>query len=90
MALQKSIKQSDGVLTNYHRILFVQSTINSHISISVFSYINEETRHDVSTEEVHPYISCTTYETAYKENMTVEEAYSYLKTLPVFEGAEDV
>ena len=37
-----------------------------------------------------PYKVAITYETDYKENMTVKEAYDYLKTLPEFEGAEDI
>jgi hypothetical protein len=44
MALKKTVVQRDGIPTDYHRILFVQSTINSHTSIAVLSYLNEEAR----------------------------------------------
>lgn len=37
-----------------------------------------------------PYRKAMTYETDYDESMTVEKAYEYLKTLPVFVDAEDV
>lgn len=89
MALAKPIKQPDGVTTNYHRILFIQSTINSHVSIVVLSYIDEESRRAV-TENGLTYKASITYEKDYEENMTVKKAYMYLKTLPAFEGAEDI
>lgn len=89
MALQKSITQDNGVVTNYHRIQFIQSSINSHTSIAVLSYINQNGRDKESTES-KPYKTAVTYETDYVENMTVESAYDYLKTLPEFEGAIDV
>lgn len=89
MALLKPITQRDGVVTNYHRILLMQSVINSHTSISVLSYINEEGRQNEDSEDP-PYKSAITYETDYVENMTIENAYNYLKSLPEFEGAEDI
>lgn len=89
MALQKTIVQNDGVITNYHRILYTQSSINSHNSIAVLSYINEDSRKNESAEN-HPYTAAITYEKDYEENMTIESAYEYLKTLPEFEGAVDV
>ena len=94
MALYKEIKQEDGVTTNYHRILYVDSTINSHISIAVLSYVDNKARAAEQQSEdesiVTPYKRAATYETDYCENMTVKQAYDYLKTLPEFEGAEDV
>lgn len=87
MALQKEIMQKNGVSTNYHRILFVHSTINYNISIAVLSYLNEESRRSDNSEK---FVVSVTYEVPYQENMTVEQAYEYLKTLPEFEGAVDV
>ena len=91
MALFKEIRQEDGVTTSYHRILYVQNMIKSHCSIAVVSYVDDCAR----TEELEgviarPYQSSITYETKYDENMTVEKAYEFLKTLPQFEGATDV
>lgn len=85
MALSKEIKQDDGVVTTYHRILFIQITTNRQNSIAVMSYIDEESR-----QTARPYCGAVTYETDYDETMTVEDAYNYLKTLPEFEGATDV
>lgn len=89
MALQKEIKQDDGVTTMYHRILFLRAVINSHVSIAVLSYVDEASREKEVNGE-RPYKMAITYEKPYKENMTVEEAYDYLKTLPAFAGAVDV
>ena len=89
MALYKPVTQDDGVVTSYHRILYLQSMINSHVSIVVLSYVNNELRSSESAE-FNPYKRAVTYEIDYKENMTIAEAYSYLKTLDVFKDAEDV
>lgn len=89
MALFKNIIQEDGVPTNYHRILLTQLVINSHTSISVLSYVNQSSRQGESGG-ANPYKASVTYETDYIENLSIEDAYKYLKTLPQFEGAEDV
>lgn len=88
MALEKTITQEDGIVTNYHRILFVQSTINRQNSIAVLSYVNEASR--LTEETGNPYTKSITYEKPYEENMTISDAYEFLKTLPEFSGAVDV
>lgn len=91
MALKKEIKQADGVVTNYHRVLFLQQTVNRQNSISVLSYVDEEAREGEQNHTIaQPYCASNTYETNYSEDMTIEKAYEFLKTLPEFEGAEDV
>ena len=91
MALYKEIRQDDGVITSYHRILFVQHMINRHNSIAVISYVDDESRNNEKTAEMtQPYQKSVTYETDYDPNMTVETAYAWLKTLPQFEGSTDV
>ena len=91
MALCKSIKQDDGVTTNYHRILFIQNIINHHTSIAVLSYVDETSRTEEQIGEIeNPYKRSITYETVYVPNMTTEMAYGYLKTLPEFTGATDI
>jgi len=91
MALKKVIKQSDGITTEYHRIINMIMNINQSISISVNSYVDEESR-DIERDPVsgYPYNQNITFTTDYVENMTIEDAYEYLKTLEMFEGAEDV
>lgn len=89
MALKKEVRQDNGVVTNYHRILYVMSTTNSHVSIAVLSYIDAAGR-NMENSVTEPYKVAVTYEKEYEENMTIEDAYEYLKTLPEFEGAEDI
>lgn len=91
MALNKAIRQSDGVTTNYHRILFLQKTINKCNSIAVLSYVDEAARDGEKEATLQqPYCHSITYITNYDADMTVAAAYDYLKTLPQFEGAVDV
>ena len=90
MALFKSIKQDDGVTTNYHRILYITITTNRQNSIAVLSYVDSDSRSGEKTDIMaQPYQKAITYETSYDPNMTIEDAYGYLKTLPAFEGAID-
>lgn len=90
MALYKEIRQNDGVRTTYHRIMFLQQTINKQNSIAVLSYTDEEARRFEQDSEYRPYRKSVTYEIDYDPNMTVEDAYTYLKTLDVFAGATDI
>ena len=90
MAIMKAITQEDGVTTNYHRILYVQNMPNSHTSIAVLSLVSDEVREEQKAGDIeHPYTYSVTYETEEHDDLTVSEAYDYLKTLPAFEGAED-
>ena len=90
MALYKEIRQNDGVRTTYHRIMFLQQTVNRQNSIAVLSYTDEEARKFEQDGEYRPYRKSVTYEVDYDPTMTVEDAYEYLKTLDVFTGAEDI
>lgn len=91
MALYKEIKQSDGVTTKYHRVLYVMITTNRQNSIAVLSYVDDESRTSEKEEAMaQPYQKSVTYEVPYDDCMTVEGAYEFLKTLPQFEGAEDI
>lgn len=91
MALYKEIKQPDGVTTKYHRILFVQITTNRQNSIAVLSYVDDESRSSELTDtDISPYQKSITYETDYDPDMTITDAYEFLKTLPEFEGATDI
>lgn len=91
MALYKPIRQDDGVTTNYHRILYLMQTVNRQNSIAVLSYVDSESRNDEKDSVIaQPYQKSITYEIPYDQNMTVDTAYKYLKTLPQFEGATDI
>lgn len=91
MALQKDVVQADGVTTRYHRILYVTITTNQQNSIAVVSYVDDCARENEKESVItHPYQKAVTYETEYDPTMNVAGAYSYLKTLPEFEGATDI
>lgn len=90
MALQKAIRQNDGITTNYHRILYLDLMVNSHNSIAVVSYLDKEAREDEASGG-NPYKQSITYELDYVEGMTIESAYEWLKTnRSEFYGAEDI
>lgn len=91
MALYKEILQADGVTTKYHRILYLHTTTNRQNSIAVLSYVDDQSRENEKENVLaQPYQKSVTYETTYDPTMTIESAYAYLKTLPVFEDATDV
>lgn len=91
MGLRKEIRQEDGVVTNYHRILYLRQTVNKQTSIAVVSYVDDMARSDEKTAVIgQPYKQAITYEIDYDESMTIEKAYDFLKTLPQFENAENV
>lgn len=91
MALYKEVRQDDGVVTKYHRILFIQLTTNRQNSIAVLSYVDDLSRDDEKDRVlVQPYQKSITYETTYDPAMTIESAYEYLKSLPEFDGATDI
>ena len=91
MALYKPIRQDDGVTTSYHRILYLIQTVNRNNSIAVLSYVDDMARTSEQENVIaQPYMKAVTYETNYDETMTIEKAYEYLKTLPLFEGATNI
>lgn len=89
MALNKAIRQEDGVTTSYHRVSYIHNTINRQTSLSVMSYVDKKARED-ELEGKSPYRQSKTFEVEYDENITPSKAYDILKSLPDFEGAEDV
>ena len=91
MALFKAVRQDDGVTTSYHRILYLTKTVNRQNSVAVLSYVDNDSREsEKANVMLQPYLKAVTYEMAYDPEMTIESAYGYLKTLPVFEGATDI
>lgn len=91
MAIYKEIRQDDGVTTKYHRILYLTQTVNRQNSIAVLSYVDDTSRTDEKDSVIaQPYQKSITYELPYDPTMTIESAYVYLKTLPQFEGSEDI
>lgn len=101
MALKKGIVGNDGVAVSYHRIIGVSMVVHGLISIEVGSYVNESYRNNQKVFEQEqsegkqttvtpPYILTRYFIMPYNNSFTISSAYEYLKTLPEFEGAEDV
>lgn len=91
MALNKPIRQKNGVTTSYHRIIYLTFTTNQHNSIAVTSYVDEPCRlEEKENADYRPFMEGKTYETEYDESMTIASAYAFLKTLPEFSGATDI
>lgn len=102
MAIKKQITSDNGVVTEYHRIAMVKIDTNQQNTILVHSYISEAGRQiekDYSegkyrdVDEVlikWPYVDAQYINCDYDGDMTISKAYEWLKSLPEYEGAEDI
>lgn len=102
MALKKTVTAKNGIVTEYHRIAMISVEVNQQNTILLYSYLSEDGRqiekdyvagkyNDMDSGLVpFPYYDAQYLHPDYDGTMTVEKAYEYLKTLPEFEGAEDV
>ena len=96
MALSKPIKQSNGIVLNYHRIADIRNVVNEKTYLDVISYVDKTERekeqkqpkYSPNREEV--YKMNNIYNLPYNDTLTIEDAYEYLKTLEVFGGSEDI
>lgn len=94
MALSKSIELDNGVVVKYHRITSLNIITNIHNVVEISSYTNESKRRSeleaIQTGgESNVFLYTTFMDVPYNQEATVESTYEYLKTLPIFEGAED-
>lgn len=102
MALKKTVRMQNGIATEYHRIAMLKIDINQEITILINSYLSEDGRQvekDYAEGKYKnvddglipfPYYNVEYLNAPYDGEMTIAKAYAYLKTLPEFEGAEDV
>lgn len=102
MALKKTAQMQNGIVTEYHRIAMLKIDINQEITILINSYLSEDGRQvekDYAEGKyknvddgliLFPYYNAEYLNAPYDGEMTITKAYAYLKTLPEFEGAEDV
>lgn len=98
MALKKEIELKNGITVNYHRIVSLNKITNNSSIIEIASYTNEDKRQEEidycsSSEEnkkMNVFIDTTYINKEYNEDETIEDCYSYLKTLEKFKEAEDV
>lgn len=102
MAIKKRVTAPNGVVTEYHRIAMVKIDVNQQNTILVHSYPSENGRqleknyaagkyNDLDEGMMNwPYVDAQYLNTKYDGEMTIPKAYEWLKTLPQFEGAEDI
>lgn len=102
MAIKKTITSDNGIVTEYHRIALISIDVNNQNTILIHSYLNEDGRQiekDYAAGKYNsveagmmkfPYVDAKYINVEYTEDMTVKNAYAYLKTLPQFEGATDI
>ena len=95
MALLKEIELDNGITLNYHRIVSMTVITNLFNVIEVGSYTGENKRLQEKAalkngESMKVFIESTYLNADYDPSMTIESAYEYLKTLPTFQGAEDL
>jgi hypothetical protein len=102
MALKKKVTAKNGIVTEYHRIAMISVEVNQQNTILLYSYLSEDGRQiekdyaegkykDIDSGLISfPYYDAQYLHPDYDGTMTIEKAYEYLKTLPEFEGAENV
>lgn len=113
MALEKRIKQDNGIILNYHRIVALNKITNVLNAIEVNSYINETQRAkeqryqelqrknangeeltDGEREELQKgidvLVEAAYISIDYDADMTIEQAYEYLKTLDKYKNSKNV
>ena len=102
MAIKKQITAPNGVVTGYHRIAMVKIDTNQQNTILIHSYLSESGRQiekdyaaglykDIEEGMMNwPYVDYQYINCDYDGEMTISKAYEYIKTLPEFEGAEDI
>lgn len=94
MALKKKIELDNGVIVNYHRIVAINKITNIQNIIEVASYTNELKREEEkeaikNAEEMNIFIYTDYIITDYNEEMIIDKAYKYLKTLDKYKKAEN-
>ncbi len=94
MALIKAIELENGVTTNYHRVVSINSITNHSSIIEIASYTSKAKREEekAALENNVPmdvFIHSQYLEIAYNKGLDVDSAYEYLKTLPEFIGSTD-
>lgn len=97
MALKKDIILENGVIMTYHRIAEIQNTVNFNTTLVIYSYINQEQRNKEKKLQISPsrvlsslYRITDYVNLEYNDNLSITEAYEYLKTTDKYSGAEDI
>ena len=100
MAIAKSVTETNGITLTYHRVVRIDTMVNSSTLVEVGSYLDRDARErQIESEEAQSrgepgagqqYVVTTFHQLPYSDGMTAADAYLALKSLPEFSGAEDV
>lgn len=95
MALSKNITLDNGVTVKYHRIVSILHIINDKTIIETASYTSQEKREEEKQAiengtEMNVYIKTEHIPTEYNTEMTINNAYEYLLTLPKYKKATSI
>lgn len=94
MAIIKEITLENGVSVNYHRIVSVINITNHASIIELASYTSKAKREEEKDAlengtAMNVFIKSKYIDLPYDEDLNVNSAYEYIKTLPEFENCED-
>ena len=94
MALIKEIVLDNGITVNYHRVVSVENVTNQLSIIEVASYTSEAKRLEekeklANNESMDIFIYTEYISLEYTQDLNVDTAYEYLKTLDKFADAID-
>ena len=94
MSLNKEIVLENGVTINYHRVVSVNNITNHASIIEVASYTSESKRLEekekmANNESMDIFIYTEYISLEYTQDLNVDTAYEYLKTLDKFADAID-
>ena len=89
MALFKEKELDNGVAVSYHRVVSVGCVTNVQNTVEVASYPSRAWR-EREIAGGWSYVHTSWHVLPYRQGMSVDDAYGYLKTLPEYEGATDV
>lgn len=96
MALSKKIGLGNGVVTNYHRVVSVNTITNVQDTLEIASYTSQAKREAEQSalaagEQVDVFISTRYIAAPYGACPTITRAYEWVKAnVEDFAGAEDV
>ena len=95
MALNKPIELDSGVVVNYHRIVSLNIITNVQNIVEISSYTSEKKRQEEQMvlengETSNVFVHTSILSVPYDQSATIDTTYEYLKTLPLFEGSEDI
>lgn len=94
MALIKDIELPSGITVNYHRVVSVNNITNHASIIEVASYTSKAKREEEKSalqnnEKMNVFIDTEYINVEYDEDLNVNSAYEYLKTIDKYSDAED-